>query len=180
MCTFGKLQEFKSLLWGHEHRHNSVCRGLLLKLVQELSLPMWRRSLGGRAHPLAPSLSAALGRLTRLTSLAVDGKFGHLRVVSTLTNLQRLASAAPLSVEGWQVSSIRAGNSLQLCFGQFTSVYAVCSTGKLAVLTSCLVHLFTASFAFAAAIFHSATPVHHSPYQCFPCAPCRPYSDCRS
>lgn len=73
--------------------------------LQELSLPMWRRSLGGRAHPLAPALSAALGRLTQLTSLAVDGKFGHLRVVSCLTNLRRLASAAPLSVEGWEVGS---------------------------------------------------------------------------
>ena len=70
---------------------------------QALSIPMWRRSLGGRAHPLAPALSAALQRLTGLTNLAVDGKFSHLGVVSGLTNLRQLASAAPLSKEGWQV-----------------------------------------------------------------------------
>lgn len=71
--------------------------------LQELSIPMWRRSLGGRAHPLAPSLAVVLGKLTGLTSLAVDGRFGYLSVVSCLTNLRRLASAAPLSMEGWQV-----------------------------------------------------------------------------
>lgn len=76
---------------------------------------MWRRSLGGRAHPLAPALSAALGQLTQLTSLAVDGKFVHLRVVSCLTNLRRLASAAPLSVEGWEV-----------CAGSADSLAAAC------------------------------------------------------
>jgi hypothetical protein len=65
---------------------------------------MWRRSLGGRAHPLAPSLAAALRRLTQLTSLAVDGKFGHLSVVSHLSNLRMLAGAAPLSASGWEVS----------------------------------------------------------------------------
>jgi len=64
---------------------------------------MWRRSLGGRAHPLAPALSAALQRLTGLTNLAVDGKFSQLGVVSLLTNLRQLASAAPVSKEGWQV-----------------------------------------------------------------------------
>jgi hypothetical protein len=66
---------------------------------------MWRRSLGGRAHPLAPALSAALQRLTGLTNLAVDGKFSYLAVVSGLTNLRQLASAAPMSKEGWQVGS---------------------------------------------------------------------------
>lgn len=71
--------------------------------MQELSIPMWRQSFGGRAHPLAPSLAVVLGKLTGLTSLAVDGKFGHLTVVNCLTNLRRLASAAPLSAEGWQV-----------------------------------------------------------------------------
>lgn len=64
---------------------------------------MWRRSLGGRAHPLAPALSAALQKLSGLTNLAVDGKFSQLAVVSSLTNLRQLASAAPLSKEGWQV-----------------------------------------------------------------------------
>jgi hypothetical protein len=64
---------------------------------------MWRRSLGGRAHPLAPALSAALQRLTGLTNLAVDGKFSQLGVVSGLTRLRQLASAAPMSKEGWQV-----------------------------------------------------------------------------
>jgi hypothetical protein len=67
---------------------------------------MWRRSLGGRAHPLAPALSAALQRLTGLTNLAVDGKFSQLGVVSGLTNLRQLASAAPLSKEGWQVRTV--------------------------------------------------------------------------
>ena len=64
---------------------------------------MWRRSLGGRAHPLAPALSAALQRLTGLTNLAVDGKFSYLAVVGGLTHLRQLASAAPMSKEGWQV-----------------------------------------------------------------------------
>lgn len=76
---------------------------IVARTVQELSIPMWRRSLGGRAHPLAPSLAVVLSKLTGLTSLAVDGKFGHLTVVSCLTNLRRLASAAPLSTEGWKV-----------------------------------------------------------------------------
>lgn len=72
-------------------------------LRQALAIPIWRRSLGGRAHPLAPALSAALQQLTGLTNLAVDGKFSQLGVVSGLTNLRQLASAAPMSVEGWQV-----------------------------------------------------------------------------
>jgi hypothetical protein len=71
---------------------------------------MWRRSLGGRAHPLAPALSAALQRLTGLTNLAVDGKFSQLGVVSGLTKLRQLASAAPMSKEGWQV-----GGCVLLC-----------------------------------------------------------------
>jgi hypothetical protein len=64
---------------------------------------MWRKSLGGRAHPLAPALSAALAQLTQLQALAVDGKFNHLTVVSQLTRLTQLKSAAPLSQAGWQV-----------------------------------------------------------------------------
>lgn len=82
--------------------HTSCVSGCL-PLLQALCIPMWRRSLGGRAHPLAPALSAALRRLTGLTNLAVDGKFSQLGVVSGLTNLRQLASAAPLSKEGWQV-----------------------------------------------------------------------------
>lgn len=103
-----RVLEF-GLIFDGASAHHDVPRALEavgdLQQLQELSLPMWRRSLGGRAHPLAPALSAALGRLTQLTSLAVDGKFGHLRVVSCLTNLRRLASAAPLSVEGWEAIS---------------------------------------------------------------------------
>ena len=66
-------------------------------------MPIWRKSLGGRAHPLAPALAAALPRLTQLQALAIDGKFNHLTVVAQLTRLTQLKSAAPLSMAGWQV-----------------------------------------------------------------------------
>jgi hypothetical protein len=67
---------------------------------------MWRRSLGGRAHPLAPALAAALAPLTGLVTMSVDGKFNQLGVVSGLTRLTALRSASPLSAPGWQVRGL--------------------------------------------------------------------------
>lgn len=95
------------IIYDGASQHADVPRALAglgdLSGLHELSLPLWRRSLGGRAHPLAPALSAALGRLTSLTQLAVDGRFGHLGVVSSMTGLRSLSSAAPISAVGWQV-----------------------------------------------------------------------------
>lgn len=73
--------------------------------LEVLCLPHWRKSVGGTAHPLAPALSVALRQMTQLRSLQVDGRFGHLGVVSQLTSLTEVCSAVPMSMVGWQAIS---------------------------------------------------------------------------
>lgn len=69
--------------------------------LQHLRVPIWRRTLGGQAHLLAPALCSALVQMTQLVSLEVDGRFNFLGDVSQLTSLTHVSSATPVSKAGW-------------------------------------------------------------------------------
>lgn len=107
-----RVLEFGICYDGSEETHGvpaALAQLSRLCSVHELALPMWRKTFGGQAHPLAPALSRALAGLPALASLEVDGRFGSLAVVSTLSGLTRLCAAAPLAEAGWKVRGRRGG-----------------------------------------------------------------------